>query len=97
MFEILILFFGYLKSTSIKKKDINDLQTKLEYLEKLVKKIAILINPPFKIFRKKKLFLISCIFSQKIQQKSFFRRIIIFEILIRKKCFRRHIGFIFNF
>jgi hypothetical protein len=31
--------------------DINDLQTKLEQLKKLVKKIAILIYPPLGIFR----------------------------------------------
>jgi hypothetical protein len=43
--------------------DINDLQTKLGHLKKWVKKIAILIHPPFGIFKEKKLFHISSIFS----------------------------------
>jgi hypothetical protein len=36
-----------------KKIEINALYRKLEHLKKLVKKIAILIYPPFGIFRKK--------------------------------------------
>jgi hypothetical protein len=53
--KILILFFCHLKSIRILKKIgyKNDLQTKLEHLKKLVKKIAILIYPPFGNFRKK--------------------------------------------
>jgi hypothetical protein len=61
--------FIFLSFKSI-RMDINDLKTKLEHLKKWVKKIAILMNSPFKIFRRKKLLHISCIFNQKIQQKS---------------------------
>jgi hypothetical protein len=52
MFENIDFIFLSFK-IYLKKMDINDLQTKLEHLKKWVKKIAILINPPFGNLRKK--------------------------------------------
>jgi hypothetical protein len=63
--------FIFLQFKIYQKLNIN-LQTKLKHIKKMGKKIAILIYPPLGIFRKKKLIHKSCIFSQKIQQKSFF-------------------------
>jgi hypothetical protein len=92
----LIFLFCYLKSIRISElKKMEKSTNKIRASQKMVK------TSPFWFIRhskflEKKLFHKSCIFSQKIQQ-IFFWRIIIFEILIRKKCFRRHIGFICHF
>jgi Na+-transporting NADH:ubiquinone oxidoreductase subunit NqrF len=69
---------------------------KIRASQKIGKKNRILIYPPFGIFRKK-----NCstkvVFLVRKYSKYVFLRIIIFEILIRKKGFRRHIGFIRHF
>jgi hypothetical protein len=81
-----------LKSIRTKKK--------LQHLKKLIKKKSLFWFIRHSKLLEKKLFHKKDkkrIFSQKLQQKSYFWRMIIFEILIRKKCFRRYIGFIRHF
>jgi hypothetical protein len=68
--KILILVSAIKNLSELQKKFGHNLQSKLEHLKKLVKKIAILIYPPFGIF----LFFVFCIVT-KYSKKVFFEKL----------------------